>query len=130
VDDVALALPAGARCADARHGAIGVGDVRALAQVEQDQPVAEGVVRDNDCSDGDVQRALDDLPAGVRDEAEQEIALAVLDGKITVGELGDPAKVRDLLRAAARAGNPRKWKHVSLDQQIADGLRLIDMLAG
>jgi hypothetical protein len=71
------------------------------------------------------------LPLEVRQEAEQEIALAVLDGRLTPEQLTQPGALRECLRAASRLCVSRyRGKHVSLDHMIAGGRRLVDVLAG
>lgn len=69
------------------------------------------------------------LSPDVREEAEQEIALAILDGRITPDQLREPNALRDHLRAAPRLTRLDHHKHISLDHELADGLRLIDVLA-
>jgi hypothetical protein len=71
-----------------------------------------------------------DLTSDVRDEATQEIALAVLEGRITPDELSIHGAVRDYLRAAARLSRLGDRRHISLEHPISDGLRLVDVLAG
>jgi len=79
------------------------------------------------------QRIRAALPANlspdVRDEAEQEIALAVMEGRVELDDLGKPGALRDYLRSGAKLARLTDARHVSLDHGIADGLRLIDVLA-
>jgi hypothetical protein len=65
----------------------------------------------------------------VRDEAIQEISLAVLDGQITPDEVSESGVIRHYLRSGARLARLTDYRHMSLGHCIADGLRLIDVLA-
>jgi hypothetical protein len=69
------------------------------------------------------------LSPDVRDEAAQEIALAVMSGQITPDEVSEPGALRGYLRSGAGLARLTDARHISLDHHITDGLRLIDVLA-
>lgn len=75
------------------------------------------------------QHTPDYLPADVREDVQQEIALAVLDGRVTPEELSD----RKTIREYVRRGYQQRFNHrgfISTSAELSEGFRLEDVLEG
>lgn len=69
-----------------------------------------------------------DLPPELRRDVEQEIALALFEGRLRPDAL-DACAVRDVVRGVGRSHGDRR-RHVSLEHMIGGSLRLVDVLEG